>query len=425
MTPATSPLASLRGISCGAVVPTLTLLAAACQNPDSSGSSPDVVVRDSSGIRIVENLAPEWDKDFWSVNPEPEFAFGGEFGEESDASLLVWDIAAAGMLSDGRVVLLSPKGERKVLIFERSGALSVAFGRAGRGPGEFDHPQHLQVLPGDTVVVWDYMFGPVSYFDASGTLLKHRAIDLGGLIEATRGPDRHNGETVHLPLPDGSFIVQFHRPDWQIPEQGEIYRRPVGYARIDLDYSSHSFGWWQGYEFLNHAMPVLPYPVQSLVAGGGAPLTVHVTNGNRFEVHQFAAHGEGLRRIVRRRTEKIPIESGTVRSLAELNSDVEGDWLAWERAVALTPQRFYPAIASMQVDNWGNLWVLALSGRSTRGGALWEWSVFHEGRWLGDVAMPSGVLWIGDDIILCRHFDRDTGLEKILGYRLSRGLSRG
>ena len=368
----------------------------------------------------MENLAPEWEEGFWTVDQEPEFAFGGELGAETDASVLIWDIVAGAALSDGRLVLLSAKGERKVLIFERSGALSAAFGRVGRGPGEFYHPQHLQVLPGDTIVVWDYMFGPVSYFDASGTLLRHRAMDLGRLLEAMQGPDQRSGETVHQPLPDGSFIVQIHRPDWRIPGDGEIYRRPVGYARIDSSYNPHLFGWWEGYEFLNHNPPILPFPVQSVVAGGGSPLAVYVTNGDRFEVHQFGATGRVARRIVRRPADRIPIESATARRLAELNSDVDRDWQAWERAVAASPQRFYPAIGSMQVDARGYLWILAQSGYGAHDWVVWQWSVFDEGRWLGDVAVPGGVLWIGDDLILCRHFDRDTGLEKIVGYRLSR-----
>ena len=39
--------------------------------------------------------------------------------------------------SSTRQAMLSPGGDRKVLVFEPSGRLSAAFGRAGRGPGEF------------------------------------------------------------------------------------------------------------------------------------------------------------------------------------------------------------------------------------------------------------------------------------------------
>lgn len=397
--------------------------ASGCDSPGTTASSPGVVERDSAGIRVVENIAPVWQEDFWTVDPEPEFVLGGELGEDGGVSLLIWDIVAGAALSDGRVVLLSPRGEQKVLVFEPSGVLSAAFSRAGRGPGEFSHPEHLQVLPGDTIVVWDYMFGPVSYFDASGTLLRHRSLDLGRLLEATQGPGRSAGESVHAPLPDGSFLIQVHRTDWRMPEEGDVYREPVGYVRIDSGYGVHTLGWWKGFEFLNHAVPILPFAVQSLIAGGGDPLTVHVTNGDRFEVHQFTAGGVTPRRIVRRATARTEIESAATRHLAELNGDLDRDWQAWERAVAAAPQRFYPAIGSMRVDAQGYLWVLAQSGHRADRAVTWHWNVFDEGRWLGNVAVPEGVLWIGDNLVLCRHVDRDTGLERVVGYRLSRSAA--
>ena len=104
--------------------------------------------------------------------------------------------------------MLTPEGDHKVLVFEPSGRLSASFGHRGRGPGEFNYPMRLQVLQGDTIAVWDFMFGPVYYFDPSGKLLRERRIDLGALIAATRTGNQHPGETVHRPLPDGSFLIE-------------------------------------------------------------------------------------------------------------------------------------------------------------------------------------------------------------------------
>lgn len=138
------------------VVPAIALAfgAVACdpsagrdQRDDAPAQDPAVILRDSAGVQIVENLTSEWDSAaFWSVEPEPEFAIGGYGGHDpGDASHLVWAIRTAGLLSDGRVVMLSPNGENKVLIFEPSGALSASFGRQGEGPGEFRYPMDLQV----------------------------------------------------------------------------------------------------------------------------------------------------------------------------------------------------------------------------------------------------------------------------------------
>ena len=86
-----------------------------------------------------ENALAWGSADFWTVDSEPVFVIGGG-GAATDAvddvSHLLWNIRAAALLPDGRVAMLSPGGERKVLIFEPSGELSVAFGRKGDGPGE-------------------------------------------------------------------------------------------------------------------------------------------------------------------------------------------------------------------------------------------------------------------------------------------------
>ena len=85
----------------------------------------------------------------------------------------------------------------------------------------------LQVLQGDTIAVWDFMFRPVYYFDPSGKLLRERRIDLGALIAATRTGNQHPGETVHLPLPDGSFLIETVPSDWQPPaEPGQDLQAP-------------------------------------------------------------------------------------------------------------------------------------------------------------------------------------------------------
>lgn len=95
----------------------------------------------------------------------------------------------------------------------------------GQGPGEFSHPVRFQVLPGDTIVVWDRMFRPVSYFDPAGNLLRHRRIDFGAMV-ATLATDEILKESVGVPLLDGSFIVEVERLDWEPPSEG-VYQPPV------------------------------------------------------------------------------------------------------------------------------------------------------------------------------------------------------
>ena len=384
-----------------------------------------VTIRDSAGIQIVENHAPVWDStNFWTVDPEPEYVLGG-LGPPGDSAHLIWRVRQAAPLSDGRVAMLAPMSDRKVLVFEPSGELSAAFGRAGRGPGEFHYPMHLQVLPGDTIVVWDQMFRTVPYFDPSGRLLRERRIDLGAVVAAARTGDQRPGESVHRPLPDGSFLIKVTRLDWEPPaEAGVIYRRPTGYVRIDSAYSAHSFGWWGDYERLwwpdQSVARMVPFPAGSTTVAGGDPLSIYITDGDRFEIHQFSAMG-ALQRIIRRTVDPLPATDDDLEEWKELAASVYPNlnWRRWERETdGRLTGRHFAAIIALRVDPSGYLWAYD-SGRR-------EWSVFNAGgRWLGTVALPDiGVAWIGADAVVGSSSDPATGVQTVERYRLNRSGSR-
>ena len=404
----------------------LSLALVGCDRPTPQPQEalPDVSIQDSAGIQIVENHAPVWDSaEFWAVDPQPSFEIGGfsATSDTTDPSHLVWNITAAVGLSDSRIAMTSGKGDRKVLVFERSGELSESFVREGRGPGELRHPTHLQVLLDDTLVVWDQMFGPVGYFEPSGRLLRHRSLDLGAILAAVPAEQRP-AESMRRPLWDGSFLVSVRRKDWQPPEAGQLYRAPVRHIRIDSNYAAHSFGWWEAVEVVSPQdpmFPFLPFPVGSTAVGGGLPLAVYVTNGDRFEVHQFSAVGV-LQRIIRRDFDPIPITARDIEDWRQryiVNSRFVDDRV-WEQAMARVPSRFHPATGRLLVDTEGYLWV---GDGSTRYGPG-KWSVFDpEGRWLGMIGIPAErVLWIGGDVVIARHIDRDTDVETVEGYRLNR-----
>ncbi|MCY4571830.1 MAG: hypothetical protein OXF01_03430 [Gemmatimonadetes bacterium] len=280
---------------------------------------------------------------------------------------------------------------------------------------------HLQVLPGDTIAVWDQGFRAVAFFGPSGRLMRERRIDLGAVVAAARTSDQRPGESVHRPLPDGSFLVKVTRPDWEPPvEAGVIYRRPTGYLRIDSLYSAHSFGWWGDYEkfsWPNRSVTrMVPFPVGSTTAAGGDPLSVYITNGDRFEIHQFSATG-ALQRIIRRTIDPLPATDDDLAEWKELATSVYPnlDWRRWERETEeRLSGRHFAAIIDLQVDPAGYLWAYD-DGRR-------EWSVFNsEGRWLGTIALPDfGVSWIGDDAILGSRSDIDTGIQTVERYRLNR-----
>lgn len=413
---------------CRPPLSSIALLAAiaACDRPRTTPQPPAVTVRDSAGVEVVANHAPGWDEGgAWTVARTPEIVIGGYRDViEVDSSHLVWKVGDVAPLSDGRVAVLS-RGEKKVLLFESSGEFSRSVGRVGRGPGEFRNPDHLQVLAGDTLVVWDVSFGPVAWFAPSGRLLRERRIDAGSVFGATRKPNQMSAEGVYEPLADGSFIVMVGLvPGDFMPPFGEPYRVPVEFFRIDLDYSAYSLGRWEWVDVLYLQSPgprVLPFHVGALLASGGTPVSVYVSNGDRYEVHQYSVTGV-LRRILRRQVDPIPVTAGEIEEWKELQKVWSGrseDWSSWDRAMAALPPRIRPPIAGLLVDSRGYLWVM---DRYRLDRTASEWSVFDSaGHWLGTLEIPLGrVEWVGEDLILGVSQDPDTGVQVVEGYRLTR-----
>ena len=407
----------------------LAIFGVACDQPPPEPEASRVTVWDSAGIEIVENHAPEsGDSAFWSVDPEPAFVIGGSavVDTQDDPSHLVWQVQGLARLSDGRVLVHSA-GEEAVFLFEPTGELVTRIGRKGQGPGEFVRPQHIQVLPGDTIAVWDYGFTRVNHFDPTGTFVGARQLDVATVLAITRTATEYSPESVSIPLPDGSYVVQRGLHDFVPPDPGEIQRRPVEYLRIDTDYALHSFGWWRWRERLGSTHPLSypwpPFPVVPLVAAGGDPLSVHVADGEWYGIHQFAPDGT-LRRIIRRDTDPVPI---TPEELSEWKrSTIDGypgfgwsesdfGWPEWERSLASAPPRqFHPAIRWLVVDTEGFLWVW---GPGDSGADVFD----DGGRWLGSVeGVPADVRWIDEEMILVLRSDPDTGVQRVEGYRLRR-----
>ena len=439
----------------------LSVAAQACDRgppPEAGGGeagSPGVTVRDSGGVEIVENHAPEYPAGrFWTIDPEPEIVLGGEeslgtdadtAGAAADAAHLVWRVTGLARLADGRVAVLSG-GNGQLHLFEPSGRLSKSIGRKGQGPGEFRRPEHLQYLPPDTLVVWDTWFGPIASFDTAGALLRHRLIDLGKVMARTAA----NAESPRYPLPDGSFVTVSTDEDpsssHKTPPPGFHRLPPMELVRIDSTHTPHSFGSWAGWEFwiLESGRPTIAfYLVDTHVAPGGRPSTIFIADGAKNEIRQFSPDG-ALLRIIRRATGPVPVTEKVRRAREEdfvryhrdegLDEDSARRDYGWKALNEM--DLFFPPIGSLLADAEGYLWVMEWSAEASgetpgpwRGlVAPDQWSVFSpEGRWLGVVPAPPGFLcsnrgppcWMGRDFFLGVKRD-EMGIERVEGYRIDR-----
>ncbi|MYA10906.1 MAG: hypothetical protein F4087_12845 [Gemmatimonadetes bacterium] len=406
-------------------------------------ADPTFTARDSAGIEIVENHAPEHAPDeFWTIDPEPEFVLGGAntLGEPAhDSAQLIWRVKGLARLKDGRVAVLS-SGNKHLMLFEPSGELSMIMGGPGEGPGEFVHPLAFQYLPPDTLVVWDFFLTSIDYFDTGGNLLKERTLDHGRLREHGVGP-----ESLRLPLADGSFLAWVE--DWTADESpddcshlSEVGRvsSPAGgrlseeemtfpgveLLRTDDVYAAYSFG--------------CARPWRTHLAAGGDPPLVYISNADGG-IHQRSFDGTPVR-IIRRTVQPPPVTDRALRAEREHWArirEIEGWPPQTEEDEPIPRREKYPAVEALLVDAEGYLWVREWS--TSESGIPDQWSVFGpDGRWLGALAFPPDLLapdrhlchlytttcWIDRDYFVILRED-ELGVERVEGYRIRRDRAGG
>ena len=109
------------------VLPALTSIAlAACSGGSEATQALSSEVRDSAGVRIVENQAPIPDSRLaWEISIEPTLSIGALEGEEA---YQLFQVVTATRLTDGRV-LVANRGTSEIRVFDASGTYLDTWGR--------------------------------------------------------------------------------------------------------------------------------------------------------------------------------------------------------------------------------------------------------------------------------------------------------
>ena len=110
------------------------LLLLGCR-PESGLDRPDIVVRDSAGIEIVENTEAAWnDRSVWRLGDDPTIEIGSGIG--GDSALQFAYILGVHRLASGSIAVLDSWAPA-VAFFDATGHPIGRVGRRGTGPGEF------------------------------------------------------------------------------------------------------------------------------------------------------------------------------------------------------------------------------------------------------------------------------------------------
>lgn len=393
---------------------------------DEDGMASEVVVRDSAGIEIVENSIPEGAAPALVTSDAPSLVIGAVEGDEAQQLHRVQD---ALRLPDERIAVLNA-GSREVRIYADDGTLDIAFGRQGDGPSEFaGFPYQLDLLPPDTLVIWDIRTWETSWFLADGTFVRK---DPGRTEYEAHVPEGRRAEGGYA-VPGKGLLLRIHDFGAQRPE-GEVYVPSMELTFFAGDGEVRSLGDFGGSEQVASREPgrpisaVIPFASSGITAFGGRPARLWAGRNDRYELRQFTGDGR-LERIVRAdRTPRAVTPEHLDRWISGMrgamtDGGVQPEIIEWQvGTIERAPGReFMPAFDGAHVTVDGGAWVRRSAGADAWvGGKPVRYDVFGpDGRWRGLAEMTRAVrpLEIGTDYVLGVRRD-DLGVEFVELYEL-------
>lgn len=404
----------------------LALLLSAC---GSDGGTPQWQgsVRDSAGVRIVENPAQGiWTPDArWHLEEDlrigvadgdPELQFGSVTGLDVDGAGHIW--------------VLDTQASR-IRVFDGEGTLLRAFGRRGQGPGELS-PQALGLFvgPDGGVLVADMANQRMARMGDQGEPLETRPIDMSAGIPMlfAAGGDGGIYQQVRLMALPGMAAIEGG------PRDFILALRPDGSIADTLAELASG----TTFEFGAGGMPTIrifsPENVWAVTTDGRL-----VTAVNSVYSLEFRDRGGEPTTILRRESARRPVTDSDQRSFRQAMRRAwtdagvpEAMAAQLEQAVQFEPN--WPALAALIPGPEGTLWVQRVDPDGELDPSAFEdlqnfqfgsrgWDVFdQEGRYLGVMEMPEGFTprRVLGNAVYGIHSD-DLGIQRVARYRLVRG----
>jgi hypothetical protein len=355
-----------------------------------SGQAPRI--RDSSGVRIVENPSRLKAPTAFRLGDRPSFDVGGLEAEPANEFSTRQGYFRGIRLSNGTVAVLDG---RRIQIFDRTGQRLKISGREGKGPGEFMNITSLCSMRGDTIVVADGMLRRVTMMDKAGAFI----------TSALFG--EHGHAENQFCFDDGTILVGRVLPgDIKAPRTLRLSRLELGGSVspiADVEY------------------PAFDMLVPTTMEMAAWAQRVYVGSGLSHDIKVFAADGT-LTSIIRTDDALRPITSDERAKLQPMgyragSTEAERKAAA-AQAVAQSKTVHWPTFERMFVDVSGRLWVE--DWRLYDPVAASAWTAFDaDGRLLGRLTIPAAaskdkairVVQFGRDEVFIRRFDDDGALH--------------
>jgi hypothetical protein len=335
--------------------------------PDRTGEQAPqaVVVRDSAGVRMVENrldtaLLPRWTPD------RVETSLGAVVGAPAHE---FGSIVAAVRLADGSVAVADQQA-LEIRIFGADGTHVRTVGGPGEGPGEFRRISSLGAFAPDSLVVWDHALRRATVLAGDGEVMRTVRLsppaDAGGPPTSTRLGPVMPGE--------GNRWTSVAYPHSMRPRvmEATMVRDPVFVLLHDSTGSPSGTVATSEYETLL-VPPADPRvqaitTAQEMVPPGAVrsytaltPTEVYVATSERFRIEVFGLEGT-LRRVItyyplleRAYTDQ---EFNEARERASRTASTPEQQRAIEYMFdpRFKPPR-HPAMSGLRVSTTGHVWV--------------------------------------------------------------------
>lgn len=376
-------------------------------------------VRDSAGVRVVENRGGAWGPgEAWLVESEAALALGEMEGPEEMRFFRIRDLA---LRSDG-VVVVADGGSSQLRAFGPDGSLLWRQGREGDGPGEYRDPSTVLLLAGDSVAVYDRRARRVTVLDPAGGVARSFVPEIpeGASLAAPVArvaPQRWvvnggvtfsagEGSTEATERPD----IIYHWMDAEGEALGVLDTLPSRARLVQRD--EGSVGVW-----------TVPFSRPGQVAAGGGRVVTADPDRGEWRVRDDTGT---LEMVLRLEVERPPVtprdwERALELALSPAGEEVESDvrrmteeaWAAMER-----PER-HPVSEGLFVDGEGAIWVEQFRPPWVGDEPVRWWIFLPDGRFGGEVSTPADleVRVVTRDAVLGTATD-EMGIERVRLHRI-------
>jgi hypothetical protein len=363
---------------------------------------PEVVGRDSSGVRIVEG--PSADAALpWTLT-EIRRLGGADSGPASFTEANAWTV---GTDRNGRIYVLDRIGFQ-VAVFDSSGNVIRTMGTKGGGPGELQFPGTLIIRPDGETNVFDFGKQSLVRFSPDGAIVPQFSLQPYGF---PAGQLKLTGDTLIMVTPSGGGENDRFR----------VQNLKIVSPRDSLTIARDSVP-TPGMTMFSCVGMNIPPPFASDLVWGTDGRVVAVTHRVPYEIDVFR---EGrLVSSVRRRLARVTATTEHVGRLypegmtVQFGGGQKCTIKAEEIIEKLGAGGDVPFVKALTFGPDGSLWV----ERYTFQDEDPRLDVFAaDGRYLGTLtghSLPMG--FIGDDIVLFPIEDEDTGGKLVGLYRIGR-----